>query len=79
MLDYSARPNATLSLTVYQVCLYRQMLTDMLQQHGVQASDRDVRWLSRMLDPPATDTVDTVETTDTDTTETDDTDDPAGT
>jgi hypothetical protein len=55
---------------------YRRVLTQLLQQHGVQASDRDVRWLSRMLNPPVTDTADTVETTNT--TGTTDTD-PAGT
>lgn len=52
---------------------YRQVLTQLLQQQGAQASDRDVRWLLRMLNPPATVTVDIVDTTATDTT------DPAGT
>ncbi|MCY2990908.1 MAG: hypothetical protein NTY19_23985 [Planctomycetota bacterium] len=52
---------------------YRQVLTQLLQQQGVQASDRDVRWLLQMLNPPATETVDTVDTdtTATDTTATD--------
>lgn len=70
---------------------YRQVLTQLLQQQGVQASARDVRWLLQMLNPRATDTVDSVDTTatDTDTTGTvdpptsgpvtDDTDHPTGT
>jgi hypothetical protein len=58
---------------------YRQVLTQLLQQHGLQASARDVRWLLRILNPPATDTVDTADTTETDTAATDDTDDPTGT
>ncbi len=41
---------------------YRQVLAEMLQQHGVQASDRDVRWLLRMLNRPATDTAGTTDT-----------------
>ena len=35
---------------------YRQVLTDLLKQNGVQASNRDVRYLLRMLNPPETDT-----------------------